>query len=188
MVHVCVSVPFDPSLGDRFLWQLMEKPDLYKLPCYAMAFTQHRHLIFIMCPWWGNGNLWQTRLPVAVHLSLSWLKHATWFSNALTQQNICPLSQPCTNACAYVWLSCEVLLWRCWQDVQTQKVRVCCFHSGEVCRACSLTFILAGSTDLGASHSRNKVKQSSQLSVTTDNKKQRILKPPPHPVNICDNL
>lgn len=23
---------FDPSLGDRFLWQLMEKADLYKTP------------------------------------------------------------------------------------------------------------------------------------------------------------
>ena len=58
-VKNCVHVAFDPSLEDRFLWHLMEKADLYKLPCYTVAFTQHRHLIFIMCPWWGHDNLWQ---------------------------------------------------------------------------------------------------------------------------------
>lgn len=40
----------------------MERADLYKLPRYAVAFAQHRHLVFIMCPWWGHGYL---RRPAA---------------------------------------------------------------------------------------------------------------------------
>ena len=70
-VKNCAHVAFDPGLEDRFLWHLMEKADLYKLPCYTVAFAQHRHLIFIMCPWWGHGNLWHTDVFLSVRQTWS---------------------------------------------------------------------------------------------------------------------
>lgn len=97
----CVCVRLDPSLGDGFLWQLMEKPDLYKLPCYTVAFTQHRHLIFIMCPWWGHSNLWQTCCGgryTTCHARLSlWVKHAMLRNNTVERTPSVSILQPLSH-------------------------------------------------------------------------------------------